>query len=236
MHDVENTRFAMVLRHRGRPSTTTDADRARNYQDAKGNYALGELKPWHERVVDYMIGNPAAKIVNIAEHFGVTPQWIGRLLKTDAFVEYYEQRLRDHQDLVSVEIVTRMQSVATTALDFVTEKIKSKEVGVDVALDAADLALKGLGYTAKAPMSVKVKSGEGGTTNVVVVSSGDVAKARAKLQKTMRQNTQGLQYDESAYSTVTASLELSGGGDEEDKDDNGIEDAILIDDGQDERF
>jgi hypothetical protein len=200
--------------------TTTDADRARNYQDADGNYALGELKPWHSRIVDYMIAHPSAKIVNIADAFGVTPQWVGRLMKSDSFREHYEQRMREHQDLVSMEVVTKMQEVATKALDHVAKKIETGEVKFEHVLDAADLALKGLGYSAK-PVSVNVKGGDGGTTNVVMVDSGAVDKARQKMMKAMRLNTEKTTNDPTNYTEVTASLEMS---------DVEVEDAEIVED------
>jgi hypothetical protein len=208
MHDVKNHRFKMVLRHRGRPSTTTDADRARNYQDAQGNYALGELKPWHVRVVDHLLAHPNAKIVDVAKAFDVTPQWIGRLMKSDSFKEYFELRLREHQDMVSVEVVSKMQHVATKALDHVAKKIETGEVKFAEALDAADLALKGLGYTASRPVSVNVANSGSGNT-AVMVDAGSVDRARAKMLKTMRLNSEQAKNDPDNYSEVTASLELT---------------------------
>lgn len=220
MHSVKNYRFALVQRNRGRPPTTTDADRARGYQDAEGNYALGEMKPWHIRVVDYMLANPSAKIVDIAKEFSVTPQWMGRLMKADSFKEYYEQRLTAHQDTVSVELVSKMQNVATKALEGVVEKLENKEVKFDEMLDAADLALKGLGYTAKSGMNVNVKSNST-TTNVTLVDASVVERARAKMLQKMRENSNGLTHDEDAYTSVTASLEVS---------DGLVEDAEVVDD------
>lgn len=219
MHSIKNHRFALVQRNRGRPPTTTDADRARNYQDANGNYSLGQLKPWHTRVVDYMIAHPAAKIKDIAEAFGVSKEWMGRLMKSDSFREYYERRMTDHQDLVSVEIVSKMQTVATKALEEVSKRIEHGEVSGEFLLDSADLALKGLGYTApRQGVAVNVKNGDN-TTTVVAVEASAVEKARAKLQQNMRLNSATMRNDPDNYTNVTASMEANA---------PEIEDAVVL--------
>lgn len=210
----------MIQRDRGRPTTATHLEKARNYRDEEGRYALPDgLKPWHMRIVDFMLLNPHAKIVDIAENFRVTPEWMGQLMKTDAFVEYYRQRMAEHQSLIGVMVVQKMQSVASKSLDVMSEKLDKGELTFGQVKEAAELALKGLGYTSNvAPMQVNVNTGNGGETTVTV-ESDMVSRARAKLRARMKENSEDLSHDPDNFRNVTASLEV---GYEE------VEDAVVI--------
>lgn len=210
----------MIQRDRGlgRPRTADDDLRENNYHDANGRYVLsGGLKPWHARIVDYMILNPHAKIVDIAQSFGVTSVWVGKLIKTDAFREYYNRRMIDHQDLIGTTIVAKMQSVAVKALDKMADKIDKEALTFGQVKDAVDTTLKGLGYTSNgAGMNVNVKPG-GEVT--VAIGSDVVAAARQKLAARMRENTEQLTTNPDAYTRVTSSLELKA---------SDVEDAVII--------
>lgn len=218
MHNWQKHRFAMIQRDRGRPTTATHLERANRYRDENGTYTLSDgLKPWHMRIVDFMLLNPHAKIVDIAREFGVTPVWAGQLMKTDAFREYYEQRMAEHRSLIGSMVVQKMQSVAVKSLDVMAEKLDSPDVTFGQVKEAADLALKGLGYTSNvSPLQVNVRTGDGDTT--ISVEQDMVSRARAKLQMRMKENSKELEHDAENYKNVTASLEV---GYEE------IEDAIV---------
>jgi len=220
IHNIDTHKKMVQQRDRGRPRTASNALRSNNYQDSSGKYVLtGGLKPWHERIVDYMVLNPHAKIVDVALAFGVTSVWVGRLIKTDAFRTYYDKRMIEHQGLIGTTIVSKMQSVAVKALDKISDKIDSGEVPFGQLKDTMDVALKGLGYTANgAGVSVNVANVKNSQTNVYVAADV-VAQAREKLKDKMKENTAQIEADPDAYQAVTSAMDL------------GVIDAVVVSDG-----
>lgn len=213
VHSWEQYRYTMAQRDRGRPSNTSDHVRLNNYHDPEtGTYALSSgLKDWHTRVVDYMVLNPHAKIVDIAREFGVTPVWIGKLLKTDAFREYYTQRMDEHQDLIGKAIVHKMAAVATASLDKMNEHLAKPDVSFGAVKDAAELTLRSLGYTQPNTSRVDVNMHEIREVRVSVHREA-VAKARAKLAAKMEENTKSLEdHTLEDYKQVTSSLDVRPG-------------------------
>lgn len=217
--------IAMLQRGRGRPSSATQEQKNNNYCNPDGTYALTDgLKPWHVRIVDYMILKPNAKIVDIAKEFDVTPQWIGKLIKTDAFKEYYNSRLEDHQAYLSVNIVAKMQGVAVKALDRMAEKMDGDAVTIGQLKDVAELSLKGLGYMQNSGASVTINQQNNNITSIPV-GSEVLARARERLAEKMRDNTKALEHDPTQYGSVTSALEMNA---------EDIEDAHVISSDDDE--
>lgn len=196
------------MSRRGRPQTASDELRQNGYKH-NGQYVVtGGLKPWHMRIVDFMLLNPNAKIVDIARHFEVTPQWIGQLIKTDAFQEYYHSRMGDHRDFMHEQIVTKMQGVAVKAFDKMAEKLDAPDAGFGQAQEAAETVLKGLGYGAKAT-SVGVNiNGKDGQSIAVLVDQGVYDRAKSLMSERMKRNTEQVEHDHSNYTHVTSSLEV----------------------------
>lgn len=193
---------------RGRPRTANSELRENNYRQ-DGKYVMTNgLKPWHERIVDFMVLQPNAKIVDIARQFDVTPQWIGQLIKTDAFEEYYNTRMSKHQDIMHTTIINKMQGVAVKAFDKMAEKLDEKDLSFSAAREAADLTLKGLGYTSNGS-GVNVNVGKAQQASVTInVESEAVRRARERIQARMVENGKQIQRDEDNYSYVTAALEV----------------------------
>ena len=190
-----------MRKRKGRPKTASAALRANGYRDGTGKYQVSNLKPWHTRVVDYMLLVPHAKQVDIAKHFGVTPQWVGQLLQTDAFKEYYAERVRSHDEVVSKMTVGKLQSLAMTSIDKMAEKVRSSDVSFGQAREAADLALKALNYTG----DVNINTGNGSTVQVAV-GSDVLSRARQRLATHMQNNDKTIEHDEGVYLQVTQSM------------------------------
>ena len=225
MSIIDGKEFALKLAARrggpGRKQVASDAHKANNYRDENGQYQLaGEMQPWHYRVADVMISQPHAKIKDVAAFLGVSAGWLGQLIKTDAFKEYYQMRLASHQEEVGTEIIGKMQSVATKALDKLDEALDQPEVTFTQVRESADIALKALGYTQpRGGVNVAVQGGQGGDTTVQIgVSSDVVARARQKWQSNLSEGSRDVNPDNYAY--VTAS----------DRPSEEIEDAVLLDD------
>lgn len=213
----EHHMHRMALRDRGRPRTASDEIRARDYRDENGKYTLTSgLKPWHERVVDYMVLNPHANIKQCARAFQVSPQWMGMLQGSDAFKEYYRARMSEHQGYLSVAIVDKMQSVAVKALDRMADKIDNDQVPMGQLQEAASLTLKSLGYASG--MNVNVVANQQNNYNVVSVSKEALEKSRQKLVEKARGPGQESVGNEN-HRYVTAALDVNA---------EDIEDAVIL--------
>ena len=235
---LDNHRFSMQLlnrvRSRGRPRTAMPELRNNNYRDEDGRYQLSEgLKPWHERIVDFMVARPSAKIVDIAREFGTSPQWIGQLLKTDAFIEYYKIRMSSYKETVDVQVVAKLQGLALASLDGMVDKVNDTKAPLSFGQlkDTADLSLRALGYTAQ-PGGVNLTLHNEKNTTVIASTHEAVNKARQKMLEVMKAQTQTS--DPANYRQVTASLEKSYQDVEVEETDmkvlEGISDAVVLPD------
>lgn len=193
-----------------------EAIRENNYKDANGRYHLSGLKHWHIQIVDYLLVNPSATNKDIAKFFNVHPQWVGSVRNADAFQEYYAKRMETHQSFVSEELVSKMQGLASRALDKMVEKIDADAVSVSQLQTAADMSLKALGYGAK---PVTINSTGSGTVNVMSVSSETLEAARAKMHARRKANSEALGQNPADYQHVTAALDISPGD---------VEDAVEV--------
>lgn len=211
--------FSVGFRRKGRPRLASDAIQMNNYKDESNQYAMvAGLKPWHERVVDTMIANPSANIVYLAEVFSVTPQWMGALLRSDAFKQYYAERMHEHRKMIDATVVNKLAGIAEKALDKISSKLDAdKELTFGQAKDAADIALRGLGYLGQGShVNVNVNGPGQVTNNAVYVTADALEVAREKLKNHMANSNAVTQ--QGAYTHVTSSLERP----------EGIDDAITV--------
>ena len=195
-----------MKQERGRPRTADPTLRDNNYRDENGRYQLTELKPWHERIVDFMLMNPGAKKVDIARAFDVSPQWVGQLTMSDSFIEYYRSRVGRHEELVHTQTITQLQSVATKALGRISEHLDSKDVSFGAAKEAASLALKSLKYIDDGGQGVSIRTNGGQV--VVAVTSDVVARAREKMKQRAEEASRTIEHDPDAYQQVTSSMSI----------------------------
>jgi len=211
-----------IRRGRGRPRTASDETRLNNYKDPNGHYNLtAGLKPWHERVVDCMLLNPSYNRTKLAQEFNVTPEWMGSLLNSDAFKEYCNARMEAHQRLGSTTIVSKMQGVASRALDKLDEKLQTKDLPAAEVREIAKLSLQSLGFGPTAA-GVKVQVGmhnQQTTMNFVGVNAEAVEKARQEIARTRELNTERVAKGSEDFSFVTQSLQPQP---------EAVEDAIVI--------
>ena len=132
---------------------------------------------------------------------------------TDAFRSYYSDRMTEHQNLVSQEIVSKLQRVATKALDRLADRLDVADVA-DTA-DVAEMTLKSLGYTSQVKVNVNDNRKQ---TSVVYISPQAYENARQKMLE-VQQSKDTSQHDAEAWRHVTASL---------DREIGEIEDAVVV--------
>lgn len=224
MEPFSTWREGLRLRGRpaGRPQIASDELRDNFYRD-EGNVRqlVTPLKPWHERIVDYMLLNPNSKVVDLARAFSVTVPWMSMLLRTDSFREYYSQRMEKHRENVSLQIISKMQGVAVKAIDKMAEKLDTQDMPMSEVRETANMAVKALGYGATpGGVRVNVQTGKDGMV-AVAVSSDTIAKAREAHARMRQENSKQIEHDPNEYRHVTAAMDVSPGE---------IEDAVVSDD------
>lgn len=204
---------------RGRNRTALPELRENGYRDADGRYQLSDgLQPWHRRIVDHMLLNPNSKIKDVAEAFEVTPQWMGQVLKTDAFREYYTMRMEEHQGFMHAQVVSKVQGVAIKSLDELGEKLDKSELSFTQLRDTADMALKSLGFgSQQGGVSVQVPGGQESET-LIAVRSTTVRRAREAWQKRNAEKGE-IETDQADYEHITAAME---------KTPDQVDDAVLL--------
>ena len=192
---------------------------------------LGKIKPWHERLVDFMLMNPTARAKEMAEHFGVTIPWLSTMMKTDAFKAYYQSRAATHQEMISAQVISKVQGVAMKSLDKLAEKLDKPDVPLAEVRQTAEMAIKALGYgtTARGPsVQVNVSPTQQANLSVMAVPANVLAEARQRMAAQREANTEDIPDTRSEYMRVTASLDITP---ETIKD--GVEDAVIVASGTD---
>lgn len=225
----------LQLSRRGRKRSAPPRLRENGYKDDSGRYQLSDgLQPWHERLVDYMLAYPHSKIKDLANAFGVTPQWVGQLIKSDAFREYYSMRVAKHQEVLNSTVVNKLYGVAIESLDKMHEMVTAegdKAPSFGAVKDTAELALKGLGYTSHGNggggVNVNIQNTGGDNKNQVTVSSVTVDRARKKWEEHSAQleSEQPKEISDQNYEHVTSALDVELGG---------VEDAVIVTDDADD--
>ena len=154
--------------------------------------AIKRVNWWHERIVDWELMNPQLTMGDCALHFGKSETWISRIRNSDAFNEFRDRRIAEHQDMVSTSVIDKTEILAKQSLDLLHTRIREEQetIALSFVKETAEMALKALGYSrgAAAP------SGAGGTTIFLGIADPDaLARAREKLRLTQNNEQARLQ-------------------------------------------
>lgn len=161
-----------------------------NYDRGENKNNVQKLSDWHKSVADFALLNPTAKVKEIAEHFGVTASWMSTLTHTDAYRAYFADRLHEHQQLVSQEIISQASDVTKKGLERIKEKLEQAPI-TDISMrdlvSATELGGKMIG--------LGVSGGQGAGAAPVTVNLGFgvnpemLASARAKMVEMGHKNS-----------------------------------------------
>lgn len=128
------------LRSPGRPAGSPN-----DYNSGNGP---AKMNWWYESVSDWLIQCPEKTLKDCAVQFNVTPQWIYTLIHSRAFKEYHDARRVQHNALVSLGIIEKVEAVADIALDHLIDKMadQGSVLPVKSLTEVADTMLSRLGY------------------------------------------------------------------------------------------
>lgn len=140
--------------------------------------------------MDWMLENPQATLGDCARAMNVTQSYLSVVINSDAFKDRFNARREEHNAGVSKSVIERVEELAGTALEVLNERIAAERanVGLGAVTDAAEIALKALGFGG----SGKASNGNGNfnqsntTNNNVFVLEGasrdTLAAARADMR------------------------------------------------------
>lgn len=105
----------------------------------------------HDAMIDVIIAEPTITQNALAERFGRSVGWISIVMGSDAFQAALAKRREEITDPFLVATVEeRLRGLATQSLQVIAQKLEETK-NIDVALKAADLSVKALGFGARAP-------------------------------------------------------------------------------------
>lgn len=137
----------------------------------------------YDAVVDWLVLNPEKSIRECADHFGMTPNWVSNLIRSDMFQAKLTARREQITSRVTAAIPEKLRTVADLALDKLADQI-SKSEDPEFILSAADKALHRMGFAPASARSPNAAVPPGGMqqNNYFVVGTEDLAMARARMK------------------------------------------------------
>lgn len=118
--------------------------------ESANGLAIAKVSYTHDAMVDLIIARPEISQGEIAKHFGFTPPWISRVIRSDAFKERMAARKGDLVDpLILQSIEERFDILLEQSLEILQTQLRIAP-SFDKALKAAELGSRAMGYGAKA--------------------------------------------------------------------------------------
>lgn len=99
----------------------------------------------HDAMIDLIMQDPSVSAKEIAVVFGYSPAWVSRILASDSFCARLAQRKSALIDpIIARSLNDRLRAVAVRSMDVIEERLAA-EPSAQYAIDALELATKGLG-------------------------------------------------------------------------------------------
>jgi hypothetical protein len=99
----------------------------------------------HDAMIDLIMQDPTVTTAELAQVFGYSPAWVSRILASDSFQSRLAQRKSALIDpIVARSLNDRLRAVAVRSMDVIEERLAA-EPSAQYAIDALELATKGLG-------------------------------------------------------------------------------------------
>lgn len=103
----------------------------------------------HDAMIDAIIADPALSQNQLATMFGYSVPWVSRVIGSDSFQARLAQRKDQLIDPVLIATIEdKLKGLASQSLDIIAEKLQATQ-NPDLAVKAADLAVKALGFGAR---------------------------------------------------------------------------------------
>lgn len=153
----------------------------------------------HDAIIDYMLLHPGKRMIDIAEHFGVSPAYLSTLRHSDNFSRELDARRARIAEKVEETTVARIRGLADSSLDIQRRRIESDpNIPIGEVRESCKMALEALGYSRS--------SSEGerrSMTNIQInISKEDLEIARSRIRS--RSLRDGEEVEVETTSTIAA--------------------------------
>lgn len=145
---------------------------------------LQDLSYRHEAILDWLVLNPDKSQGDCALALGYTQAWLSQVINSNLFQARLAMLLQEKREHGIFTVAEKLAGLADLAIE---RTIKHVEVSADPAfvLSAAEVALKRLGYGAKAP----VPTGPVTVNNTLVVATQNGLQEAVQIMRQVKANT-----------------------------------------------
>lgn len=134
----------------------------------------------HEALMDWMIANPEKKMAAMAATFGYTQPWLSSIVNSGCFKARLAEKRQEIAAFTSLGVPEKLSNIANMALDRLSDALEHS-ADPELALKAAELAMKGMGVGAKhGGITLNVQAEN---VQQVFATQDDLAKARMLMQQ-----------------------------------------------------
>lgn len=126
--------IAPLLKRNGEPSTAVQ---------------IKKLNHNHLAMMDFMLANPTASMLDVAKHFNRTLAWTSSVRNADLFRIEYNERRKLITETQRIIIGEKLASMANKGLDALSDALDDEETSVATKLSITRLALEHGGMSSK---------------------------------------------------------------------------------------
>ena len=115
---------------------------------------LQRLKPWHYRLIDWMLANPTVPQHKCAKHFNVSPVWMSLIVNSPIFITEFQRRSERLSHAVATDVAGAATKLANLALDTAMEKLEHERDTMPIGeiWDCVAMSMHYLGYPKPQPI------------------------------------------------------------------------------------
>lgn len=111
--------------------------------------ALQRVSYTHDGMIDLIIAQPMLSTIEIAKHFGYTPQWVRQIINSDAFLERLAARKTEVVDpTLTASLEEKLRTLASASMEVLVQKLDTTKDS-KIALASLELSTKALGFGAR---------------------------------------------------------------------------------------
>ena len=134
-----------------------------------------------EAIIDFMLLNPAATNIRVAQHFGFSLAHLSTLMRSDAFTRELAARRASIRQRVEETTIERLRGLANASIANMHKQVtEDPAVPLAEVRETCSMALQFMGYSTN---SVAANGREGsGPVQINIISSEDLALARERIR------------------------------------------------------
>lgn len=137
---------------------------------------IAKVSVTHEAIMDWMVLNPEKSMRECAGSFGYTQAWLSSIVNSAAFRARLAEKRGEILSVVALGLPEKLTGIAHAALDNLAREL-DRNGDAELAMKAADLALRGLGVGAKTG-GVTLNMTSTGPVQQIFASQADLEAAR----------------------------------------------------------